>query len=201
MKGRPRDAASLVITRGEGAATRVLLGRRPPHDRFMPDVYVFPGGRVDAGDDTRAVEADLVPAVARRLQRQASPQRARALAVAALRETFEETGLVFGRRQGGDLLPDLSQLEYLGRAITPAGNPIRYHARFLRAPVEAARGRLRSNGELLDLAWYTIGDALDLTIIDVTERILEQLDARVRGQSSHDLFVHYRGARQLLRQE
>lgn len=198
---RPRDAATLVVTRGEGESLRVLLGRRPPRDRFMPNVHVFPGGRVDRQDASTTVAGELVPSVALRLEKKAGRARARAIAIAALRETWEETGLLFGERNRGGILPDLSHLDYLGRAITPAGNPIRYHARFLRAPVEQARGRLRSNGELLDLGWYSIDEALALDIIDVTEAILEQLRARVVAGQGDDLFVHYRGVRRILTRE
>lgn len=198
---RPRDAASLVVTRGEGPTTKVLLGRRPENDRFMPNVHVFPGGRVDPGDETAPVRRELRLPVARRLSRSASSKRARALAVAALRETFEETGLVFGERRGDGILPDLSSVDYLGRAITPSMNPIRYHARFLRAPVEDASGRLRGNGELLDLRWYSIDEALSLSIIDVTEAILRQLQGAVAGERPPDLFVRYRGMRQILGRE
>ncbi len=198
---RPRDAASLVVTRGDGARTKVLLGRRPSNDRFMPNVHVFPGGRVDLADEDAAVTKGLLTPVARRLERRAGPVRARALAVAALRETFEETGLVFGERRAGSIVPDLSGLDYIGRAITPSLNPIRYHARFLRARAENASGRLKSNGELLDLGWYSIDEALGLTIIDVTQAILEQLRMRVHGKPPHDLFVHYRGMRQIITRE
>ena len=47
---RPRDAASLILLRGEGKALEVLAGRRPLHVRFMPGVYVFPGGAIDPPD-------------------------------------------------------------------------------------------------------------------------------------------------------
>lgn len=198
---KPRDAASLVVTRGDGPRTKVLLGRRPPNDRFMPNVHVFPGGRVDGTDTALPAARNLPKSVARRLERRATPQQARALAVAALRETFEETGLVFGKRAGRSIHPDLSNLDYIGRAITPSANPIRYHARFLRARVENATGRLKSNGELLDLGWYSIEEALGLTIIDVTQAVLEQLRARVAGEHTRDLFVHYRGMRLVLTHE
>lgn len=167
----------------------------------MPNVHVFPGGRVDPQDETAATISELAPPVARRLERRAAPIRARAIAVAALRETYEETGLVFGERTRTGLIPDLAPLDYLGRAITPALNPIRYHARFLRAPVERATGRLHGNGELLDLSWYSIDEALALDIIDVTQAILEQLRARLLGRREHDLFVHYRGAGRILSRE
>ena len=47
---RPRDAASLILLRGEGRALEVLAGRRPLHVKFMPGVYVFPGGAIDPQD-------------------------------------------------------------------------------------------------------------------------------------------------------
>ncbi|HUF44051.1 MAG TPA: NUDIX hydrolase, partial [Aestuariivirgaceae bacterium] len=45
---RPRDAATLIILRRDGAKTRVLMGKRHSDHAFMPGKYVFPGGRVDA---------------------------------------------------------------------------------------------------------------------------------------------------------
>ena len=151
-RAKPRDAATLVLARGRGRDAEVLLGRREPRDRFMPDVYVFPGGRVDPSDATQPAASELRPSVAARLARStASPGRARALAVAAVRETFEETGLVLGHRDGGGIRPALAALDFVARAITPADNPIRYHARFFLADGEALEGELRSNGELLDL--------------------------------------------------
>ncbi len=47
---RPRDAASLILTRGVGPYCAVLMGRRAARHAFLPGAYVFPGGRVDAGD-------------------------------------------------------------------------------------------------------------------------------------------------------
>ncbi|MGH7048073.1 MAG: hypothetical protein ACREE2_16985, partial [Stellaceae bacterium] len=47
---RPRDAASLILLRGDGDGLEVLVGRRPLSARFMPGVYVFPGGAIEAGD-------------------------------------------------------------------------------------------------------------------------------------------------------
>ena len=164
----------------------------------MPDVWVFPGGRVDAADRRAPVRRELPERVSRSLGGVESRGGARALAVAALREAWEETGLVFGERRKNGLIADLSALDYLARAITPALNPIRYHARFFRARSETAGGRLRGNGELLDLAWFSIDEALALPIIDVTEAVLEHLRARIQGTRRDGLFVHYRGARRFL---
>src|SRR5580693_4366669 len=55
---RPRDAASLILLRGEGQDLEVLAGRRPLHVKFMPGVHVFPGGAIDPPDRiTWSVEA------------------------------------------------------------------------------------------------------------------------------------------------
>lgn len=199
-RARPRDAASLVITRDEGGDARVLLGRRPSHDRFMPDVYVFPGGRVDPGDARVPAESELAPRVARHLGRRTTPARARALGVAALRETWEETGLAFGSLEGDQLRPDLGRLEYLARAITPASSAIRYHARFFHARVQTP-GALRSNGELGDLRWWPIEEALELDIIDVTQRVLVSLRERLSGERRAPFLIHYRGGVQCVRDE
>ena len=93
---RPRDAASLVLLRGQGEGAEVLMGRRARQHRFLPDVYVFPGGRLDPADRRLVPLRALAPAVAARLARHGRPARAIALAAAAARETFEETGLILG---------------------------------------------------------------------------------------------------------
>ena len=121
------------------------------------------------------------------------PSRVRALAVAAVRETFEETGLAVGDIRAGQLVPDLASLRYLGRAITPADSPIRYHARFFLCDARAARGRLAGDGELVDLAWLSLAAARSLPIIDVTNEILDCVEQRFgAGRSPGAFFVHYR---------
>src|SRR5262245_22561005 len=97
---RPRDAATLIIVDMTGGEPRVLLGRRRADLAFMPGRYVFPGGRVDPADRHVAVEHDLESGNIRNLmvamKGNRSPGRARALALAAVRETFEEAGLLIG---------------------------------------------------------------------------------------------------------
>lgn len=198
---RPRDAASLILLRGDGARTQVLMGRRRSKAAFLPDAYVFPGGRLDPHDaapaPARALNPDVVANMTR--ARAASPARAAALANAAIRETFEETGLLLAR-PGAPLsdaagtwadfaargvAPDHAALSYLGRAITPPESPIRFHARFFIARLDGDGGALGGSGELIDLQWLPPEEALRLPIIDVTEfmlretlRILETPDAR-----------------------
>lgn len=173
-----------MIVRGRGSAARVLLGRREPRHRFMPHVWVFPGGRVDPQDARAPASGELSQAVAAKLTVRWSPARARALAVAAVRETFEETGLAFGKLVDGELHPDLSGLDYLARAITPTSSPIRFHARFFLTDAAGCSGQLGGNGELLDLRWLRIPEAMELPIINVTRFVLEETARRLAGRPS-----------------
>jgi 8-oxo-dGTP pyrophosphatase MutT (NUDIX family) len=199
---KPRDAASLVIVRGRGSAAQVLLGRREPRHRFMPDVWVFPGGRVDRKDARSPVSSELSPAVAAKLEARWLPARARALAIAAVRETFEETGLAFGELVNGRLRPDLGRLDYLARAITPALSPIRFHARFFLADAADSSGQLGGSGELLDLRWVPIPEALRLPIINVTCLVLQEAARRAAGKPAQGILsIRFRLASPLLRYE
>src|SRR5580704_7094687 len=88
---RARDAASLILLRGEGRDLELLVGRRPLSVRFMPGVYVFPGGAVDP-EDGRPWQSEI--------DIDALPPRLLRCARAALRETWEEAGVFFGRIGG-----------------------------------------------------------------------------------------------------
>jgi 8-oxo-dGTP pyrophosphatase MutT (NUDIX family) len=203
---RPRDAASLVLVRGEGDALQVLMGRREPRSRFLPSVYVFPGGRLDRADWGAPARSELPEPIVRRLAPHTPADRARALAVAALRETEEETGVALGEQREGGLHPDLARLDYLGRAITPASSAIRYHARFFMARLEAEPSIPRSNGELLDLDWIPLRRALDLPMIDVTTAMLQLArEHALRPSTARDpqrsLFIRFRGEQRLVADE
>ena len=182
---RPRDAATLVAWREGASGLEVLMGRRAGRHRFVPHHYVFPGGRVDRRDFDTDVGSPLKDEVLEGLCASCRPRLAHALAVAAARETWEETGLALGEASR----PDLDGLDYILRAITPAQSPIRFHARFFA--VEAARlsGTLKGNGELLDLGWRPVAECLRLPIVDVTEFLLRRLlagpPAQAPGQGVH----------------
>jgi len=150
----------------------------------MPDIWVFPGGRVDRKDARARAISELSPTVAAKLEARWSPARARALAIAAVRETFEETGLVFGELSDGELHPALGRLDYLARAITPALSPIRFHARFFLTDAADGSGQLGGNGELLDLRWIPIPEALELPTINVTRLVLQEAARRAAGHPS-----------------
>lgn len=175
MPVRPSDAASLVLIRNRAAHAEVLMGKRARRHRFLPDVYVFPGGRVERGDHRVVPLTPLRAEVAQLLAQSASHARARALAVAAVRETWEETGLALGSVENGVLRPALDALDHIVRAITPTVSPIRFHARFFVADAGRLQGALRGNGELLDLGWRAIDACLALPLADIPEFVLGEL--------------------------
>jgi 8-oxo-dGTP pyrophosphatase MutT (NUDIX family) len=169
----PRHAASLILWRESGSGVlEVLMGMRHAGHRFMPNRLVFPGGRVDLGDRFAKAATEPRPEVLAALELRAPRRLARALAVAAARELEEETGLRLG--EGA---PELHHLDYLCRAVTPATNPIRFNARFLIAPAEAAMGELAGSGELEGLAYLEVDAVLKLPVAPITARVLGEFRA------------------------
>ena len=209
---RPVDAASLILVRTGSDGPEVLMGRRHRKARFVPDAFVFPGGKVDAADRMARPARPLDPAHPPRMAVRNSEAFARALAMAAVRETFEETGLMLGapgdpgseRRTvaahpswaeiaAAGTAPDLSVLAYAGRAIPPPYSPPRFHARFFLADASAATGTLGGSGELSDLAWYPIAHALGtLPMVDVTEFMLGEVRRHAEGQAQDPPLFAYR---------
>jgi len=210
---RPKDAATLILVDRSGRVPKVLLGKRHQRHKFMPGKFVFPGGRVDAADGLMPVASGLDPHaeahLMKRVQR-ASPAKARALALAAIRETFEETGLVLGVRGDGlvtvpdgpwtgfasaKILPDLGALRFIGRAITPAGRPRRFDARFFTMDAETIAHRVEGvtgpEAELIELVWMPLSEAKQLDMPAVTGVMLEELDARIADGFGHDLPVPF----------
>ncbi len=190
---RPKDAATLIAWRTGKQGIEVLMGRRAGRHRFVPHHYVFPGGRVDRRDYAAQVGSPLRPAVLEQLCASCAPRLAHALAVAAVRETWEETGLSVGDPS----TPDLQHLDYALRAITPPQSPIRFHARFFSVDARHLCGNLQGNGELLDLAWRPVAECLKLPIVDVTEHCLRQLQAGTFFGASARLFSFRRGKARL----
>ncbi len=165
----PRPAASLVVLR-PGPAPEVLMGMRGAGHKFMPNRLVFPGGAVDPEDRFAAIASPLREDVLVRLRKAATPELATALGVAAARELAEETGLSLG------LPPALDGLDYLCRAVTPESSPIRFDARFLVVDAERVSGTLAGSGELENLRWYGVREALALDLALATARVMERLE-------------------------
>ncbi len=205
---RPRDAASLVLLREREGRHEVLLGRRRAGARFMPGYYVFPGGVVEPSDTHARPATPLETAMVDRMAVAGRPARARALAMAAVRETFEETGLILGesgdvgpiaveswrRMRAGGLAPALARLGFVGRAITPTFRSLRFNARFFVADAAFTRGDLQRGGELVDLRWVKLEATRDYPMADVTRFMLEHI-ARVRAappaaHPGHPLFTY-----------
>jgi len=197
---RPRDAATLILVRTTRGEPTVLMGQRSKGHVFMPDKWVFPGGRVDRADAHAPAASELREDVEAKLrvERGRAP---RAFALAAVRETFEETGLVVGRpgAHGGkappgweefvacDAAPELDKLDFVCRAITPPYRPRRFDARFFFADADAVLMDDRphfSGGELMHTRWFSLPDALALDLPNVTRFVLGEIGARLAGTAS-----------------
>lgn len=185
---RPKDAASLILLRKGMGGWQVLMGRRHANARFLPGYYVFPGGVVDPSDARARPASALAESTVENMAVNGRAGRARAIAMACVRETFEETGLavcksadvgatagpswdVLRRRQ---LAPDLAALSYIGRAITPTTQRYRYHARFFMAPDTTLQGEIQPDGELDDLLWLPVDKAHNLKALSVTSYMLHR---------------------------
>ncbi|MCF3946643.1 NUDIX hydrolase [Acidiphilium iwatense] len=162
----PRSAASLLVLRGGAAGAEVLMGRRSANHRFMPNRLVFPGGAVDPGDTSAPAESELSPHVFDRLRLHVGAGLARALAIAGTRELHEETGLSLG------VPPRLDALDYIYRAITPPASPVRFDAFFFTVPAIRVTGTIAGSGELKELRYYGIEEALELDLAFVTRAVL-----------------------------
>jgi len=210
---RPRDAATLIIVRRDGPHPRLLMGRRNGGHDFMPDKWVFPGGRIDRADFTAPVAAELKPEVLSRLERTGPARRMRALALTAVRETFEETGLLlarpFPRRpstgpwrpfldQG--LAPDLEALDFVARAITPAYRPKRFDARFFMAEADrlVSLERQADCGELDEIAWVDLDEARKLDLPAVTLFVVDEIAERLTKPDRPAPYVRFTNGRRRL---
>jgi 8-oxo-dGTP pyrophosphatase MutT (NUDIX family) len=128
--------------------------------------------------DHRATSLSELPAFTRAcLERHAPPSLARAIGIAAARELHEETGLVLGRMEGHTLLPELSVIDYLCRAVTPPNRFMRFNARFLIAPAETAHGAIRGSGELEELRYFTIEEIRHHKVATITAKVLSEFQA------------------------
>ena len=184
---RPRDAATLVVVRPGDRDPLCLMGRRHAASEFLPGYFVFPGGAMERADRRvkPASRLDLTHLGAMGVGGNAAT--ATALAVSAVRETYEETGLMIAapgdvgdapgktfdemRRRG--VAPALGHLVYLGRAITPTDSPIRFHARFFLTRLRPGRIELGGDGELDGLSWVPLSEVASLPTIEITRYMAE----------------------------
>jgi 8-oxo-dGTP pyrophosphatase MutT (NUDIX family) len=214
---RPVDAAALILVDRSARTPRLLLGRRNPSLRFMPGKFVFPGGRLDPQDRQMSVFGMLDEVSERRLMERVtrpSPGRARALALCAIRELCEETGLLLGIDEAGApegapagweaftqaaIYPNLEELTFVARAVTPPGLPRRFDTRFFMADAGSIAHRLDgvvgAACELVETAWLTIAQAKKAEVPQITRAIIEEIEARLSSGNKPWLPVPYYFAR------
>jgi 8-oxo-dGTP pyrophosphatase MutT (NUDIX family) len=210
---RPKDAATLILIDYSAPIAKVLLGKRHHGHKFLPGKYVFPGGGVEPEDQRMPTARPLERHAEQRLMRgvkRPSPIKARALALAAIRETYEETGLLLGAPAAdtsgvppgpwaafgqAQVLPDLAAIHFLARAITPPRRPRRFDTRFFVADAGAiARrfdGMIGPDAELVELVWMPIKEARHLDLPAITAVVLEELEARIAAGLRRDLPVPF----------
>ncbi len=205
---KPRDSATLILIDRAHPVPKVLLGRRHLRHRFMPGKFVFPGGRIEPTDrqmpSFAPLQAQYVTRLMRRVRRP-SAVKAAGYALAAVRETYEETGLMLGVRSDrvietppgeweaftkAGVLPDLSAVHFIARAITPPKRPLRFDSRFFAAEVSAiahrADGFVGPESELVELVWLPINEARSLDMPGITAVVLEELQDRIAAGMSND---------------
>jgi 8-oxo-dGTP pyrophosphatase MutT (NUDIX family) len=204
----PRDAATLILYRFDADGPRILMGCRSAGHDFMPNKYVFPGGRVDDEDASAPSLSELSPEVDEKL-RFDTPRATRAFPLTAIREMFEETGLIVGRASGPmsgvpaswsdyysqGVAPCLVNFHFLGRAITPPMRHKRFDARFFIADASDCLIDDRppaDSRELADLRWFTLPEASELDLPNVTRYVISEVEARlVRKEELRPFFLRW----------
>jgi 8-oxo-dGTP pyrophosphatase MutT (NUDIX family) len=228
---RPKDAATLVLVDFTGGAPRILMGRRRATQDFLPNKFVFPGGRVDRADSAIPALEELAPAQLQRLlfdmKGNPSPARARALGLAAIRETFEETGLLVAappshprpgnrgenrphrtshqawqRFLAGGHVPQLSKLTFFARAITPPARPRRYDTRFFMADAtHIAEHTAEPDEELGEIGWFTLDEVRALDLPNITRAVVEDLAQQLAARDTAVSVPYYRFERGTFRRD
>jgi 8-oxo-dGTP pyrophosphatase MutT (NUDIX family) len=211
---RPKNAATLIIIDRSAAKPKLLMGRRHTGHKFMPGKFVFPGGRIELGDRKMPVMGALNPRAESALSaRVTRPPRhlGRALALASIRETFEETGLMLGSKDYGapdavpegpweafrehGVFPDLEAVQFVARAITPPKRPKRFDTRFFavdrRAIAHEVGGIIGPDAELIELAWVNLEEAKRLDLPTITTVILDELETRLKAGFGPELPVPF----------
>ncbi len=218
-----RDAATVIVLRNRLTDPSILMGQRGTNAVFMPNKFVFPGGAVDPSDGNIPLATPLPGLCHDRLAEQSAPDLQTALAAAAIRELWEETGLVLGQpgawtatvpedwAEFSDMgfLPSAKGLQFVFRAVTPPGRPRRFDARFFLVDADEIQGDLddfsRASDELSHLQWVQLDRARDLDLPFITEVVLAEIAARVtdptppasvpfyQNQDEASLFLRLRG--------
>jgi 8-oxo-dGTP pyrophosphatase MutT (NUDIX family) len=199
-----RDAATTILTRDIDGQAHVLMGQRGAKAAFMPNKFVFPGGAVDPGDGDITLHAPLNAPCRDRLTSQTHSTNAEALAVAAIRELWEEAGLILGHQKDWSetlpsdwetfaqrgYIPSAQGMSFVFRAITPPGRPRRFDARFFMIDAAEVVGDLddfsAASDELSHLQWIAIEDAKGLDMPFITEVVLAEVAQNLKSGTPPD---------------
>jgi 8-oxo-dGTP pyrophosphatase MutT (NUDIX family) len=190
----PRDASSLLVLRDVDEGLQLYMVRRHPRSQFLANALVFVGGRHDDEDRDGALQArcdGLAPGeAAARLGHGVAPERAVGLYISAIRECFEEAGLLLATGEGGaEVVQDseliqqrqalnggeltflgllqarglrlpLLRLGYLDHWLTPEFEPRRYDTHFFVARAPAGQEATFDPKETSFGAWFTVAEVL-----------------------------------------
>ncbi|MFT4742893.1 MAG: 8-oxo-dGTP pyrophosphatase MutT (NUDIX family) [Yoonia sp.] len=185
-----RDAATIIIVRNRSTAPAVLMGQRGAKAVFMPGKFVFPGGAIDPNDADVTTTALPAACASRLSDRSDLPPTA--IAAAAVRELWEETGQILGHPapwatppQGWrgfaatGHIPNAAALTFFFRAVTPTGAPRRFDARFLLADADDLctdpDDFSGAEDELSHLQWVPLAKARDFDLPFITQVVLAEL--------------------------
>lgn len=190
-----KDAASVILIRNTKTKPSVLMGQRGKNAAFMPKKFVFPGGAVEETDFQINSFKPLNVNCKARMAYGCNEALVHALTNAAIRELFEETGIILGTKEKWTgmipyewkpfvdlgLVPDGSNFQFVFRAITPPGRPRRFDARFfyLDADLLSAAVDLddfsRASDELSHLQWIPIQDVRRFDLPFITEVVFAEV--------------------------
>jgi 8-oxo-dGTP pyrophosphatase MutT (NUDIX family) len=190
-----RDASTIIVLRDTQTAPAVLMGQRGARAAFMPGKFVFPGGAVDPNDtQVPATPISAIDETRLALESNISPT---ALAAAAIRELWEETGQILGHAQpwndppqgwrgfaNAGFVPNVAALQFFFRAVTPAGRPRRFDARFFLADAGDLQTNLddftNAEDELSHLQWVLLADARRFDLPFITQVVLAELGTHIK---------------------
>lgn len=205
-----RHASTVIVIRDRMTAPSILMGQRGAKAAFMPNKFVFPGGAVDAGDARISLATPLTAQCAARIEEDADAALSHAIPVAAIRELWEETGLILGRQGNweGDVptdwetfaatghLPHAEPLQFVFRALTPPGRPRRFDARFFLVDVDDIASDPdnfdAACDELSHLQWVPLTKARSFDMPFITEVVLAEVEARARDLSAPDSVPYFK---------
>ena len=209
-KSAVRNAATVIVLRDRMTAPAILMGQRRAKAAFMPNKFVFPGGALDPEDADIPLATPLPEPCFTRLNDHAPEGLQTALAAAAVRELWEETGLVLGTPGAwpGPVpadwqsfaatghLPSAEALQFVFRALTPPGRPRRFDARFFLVDAGEIRGDLddftHASDELSHLQWIPLSEARSFDLPFITEVVLAEVEARVTETAPPESVPYFR---------